>query len=136
MSSLKSKDRSEENAERRFRNAFEKLRNEQSRRSGMGTMFTQADVAREAGCDPSALKKARYPILVAEIQQYLLSQQKRVTNQTPRPSARSTNTPELLAKVKLLQLQRDQALSLLVEADTKILELSTELQKFRAAAKG
>ncbi len=90
-------------------------------------------MAKEAGRDPSALKKTRFPLLIAEIQTYVASYAE------DRPL--SVRQVSLLARQKNLGLrerigeieqQRDHLASLLSEADTTILELYdriTELER-------
>lgn len=58
-------------AEQRFRLAFERLKANTPKLVEFGTLVTQNNVAREAGCDPSALRKARFPALIREIQAYI-----------------------------------------------------------------
>lgn len=122
-------------AEARFREAFERLKCKTPRVVGVDAMVTQANIAREAGCDPSALKKMRYPILVAEIQEYLNVQQKVLIKNVTSKSSRSSIPLGLMEKVELLTRQRDHALSLLLEADNKILELSKEISDLRRGKK-
>ncbi|MQT61082.1 hypothetical protein GHO41_27495 [Pseudomonas sp. FSL R10-0399] len=57
-------------AEQGFREAFERLKKDQPIRVPQGTPLSQNLVAKEAGNDPSALKKSRFPDLVAEIQHW------------------------------------------------------------------
>nr|WP_302685079.1 hypothetical protein [Pseudomonas syringae]UVN17909.1 hypothetical protein pPsy0479a_00077 [Pseudomonas syringae] len=60
-------------AEGSFRSAFERLKTDNPSILAKGTPVSQNNVAREAGLDPSALKKARFPELVSEIQQWIHS---------------------------------------------------------------
>lgn len=57
-------------AEKDFRLAFERLKNNKPEILAPNSSVTQNNVAREAGRDPSALKKNRYPFLISEIQAY------------------------------------------------------------------
>lgn len=120
-------------AEDEFREAFIRLTRNRPERMPKGTPVSQNNVAREAGCDPSALRKSRYPSLIAEIQQWLddkapdVSPSNRQTTLAQRARNRS-----LREKLELMKLQRDHALSLLVEADTKIHELTIENSRLRA----
>ncbi|WP_318351643.1 hypothetical protein [Klebsiella pneumoniae] len=50
-----------------YRAAFERLKSNKPERLPKGTPVSQNNVAKEAGSDPSALKKARFPLLIAEI---------------------------------------------------------------------
>jgi len=55
-------------AEANFRRAFERLKAGAPKVLPLGTPVSQNNVAKEAGCDSSALRKSRFPCLVAEIQ--------------------------------------------------------------------
>lgn len=120
-------------AEQAFRDAFARLKLDQPLRLAKGTGMSQNNVAKEAGCDPSALKKARYPALVKEIQAWLhehpvasgTSHAKTIAGQ------RNKNREQKL-RIDEVTAQRDHAMSLLVEADAKILELVQENARLRA----
>src|SRR5579875_1579760 len=58
-------------AEQNFREAFERLKSNKPKLCPVGTLVSQNNVAKEAGVDPSALKKNRLPTLIAEIQAYV-----------------------------------------------------------------
>ena len=107
-----------------YRDAFERLKLNRPRLLPKGTPVTQNNVAKEAGSDPSALKKSRFPSLIAEIKTYV---EQHAEERPP-----SLNQVNLLARQKSRALrdrieqvarQRDQLASLLSEADTKIIEL-------------
>lgn len=107
-----------------YRDAFERLKLNRPHLLPKGTPVTQNNVAKEAGSDPSALKKSRFPSLIAEIKTYVEQHAKE------RPP--SLNKVNLLARQKNRALrdrieqvarQRDQLASLLSEADAKIVEL-------------
>ena len=66
-----SSEKIELSAEQRFRQAFERLKANKPKVLEVGTPVSQNNVAKEAGCDPSALRKSRFPALVREIQAYL-----------------------------------------------------------------
>ena len=114
-------------AEQAFRDAFERLKQGKLARLAKGTPVSQNNVAKEAGCDPSALRKSRYPSLVAEIQLWV-----EASAPTAPPSPRQTlmaqrcRNRSLKDKLEALKAQRDHALSLLVEADARILDLTME----------
>lgn len=120
-------------AEIAFREAFERLKAGIPNLLPKGTLVTQNNVAREAGVDPSALKKARFPRLVAEIQSWVES-----NTQTTSPSPRQTliaqrkRTRDLRERLDEIKTQRDLALGLLAEADALILELTKENAQLRA----
>ncbi|MGY2182348.1 hypothetical protein [Pseudomonas agarici] len=95
--------------------------------------MSQNNVAREAGSDPSALKKTRYPRLINEIQHWINEH-----NIDTRPSARQKTLSQrkrnrsLKEIIEDLKSQRDNVASLLVEADAKILELTMENIRLQA----
>lgn len=127
MSSLKNNAISQKlrtSAAENYYAAFERLKNNMPERLPKGTLVSQNNVAKEAGSDPSALKKTRYPSLILEIQKYVESFSKSCP-----PSARQHNA---LARKKKRGLrernneitqQRDHLASLLNEADATIIEL-------------
>ena len=115
-------------AEANFRAAFERLKIGSPKVLPPGTPVSQNNVAKEAGCDPSALRKARFPSLVAEIQNYL------ATHAGERPESErqkllkqrqhSRNERETIADLKK---QRDAVAGLLVEANAQIAILTRRL---------
>lgn len=116
-----------------FREAFERLRDGVPAVLPKGTAVTQNNVAREDGKDPSALRKSRFPTLVAEIQAYVERQR---TSQEPSArqdviGARRRNS-QLKEKIVRLTIERDHALSLIVQADAKIVELTAEVSRLRS----
>jgi hypothetical protein len=120
-------------AEAQFRNAFDRLKRNEPLVLECGVPVTQNNVAREAGKDPSALKKSRFPLLVRDIQNWCLSKApataKSQIEKTSEKKGRKRSEREMLQD---LRVQRDTALSLLVQADRKILELSRELERVAA----
>ncbi len=115
-------------AEANFRAAFERLKVGAPKVLPSGTPVSQNNVAKEAGCDPSALRKSRFPSLVAEIQNYLAahagerpeSERQKLLKQRQRSrSARETITD--------LKKQRDAVAGLLVEANAQIAILTRRL---------
>lgn len=120
-------------AEAAFRAAFERLKINKPNLVAKGTSVTQNNVAREAGLDPSALKKARFPHLVAEIQDWVENCAKNTTV-SPRQTliAQRTRSRELRVRLEAMKSQRDHALGLLVEADARILELTIENTRLKA----
>lgn len=105
-----------------YRDAFERLKLNRPQLLPKGTPVTQNNVAKEAGSDPSALKKSRFPSLIAET----------YVEQHAEERPPSFNKVNLLARQKSRALrdrieqvvrQRDQLASLLSEADAKIVEL-------------
>jgi hypothetical protein len=68
------------NAEERFRQAFERLKLNSPNVLAPGTAVSQNNVAREAGCDPSAMRKTRFPALIRDIKAYVEIQGSAVPN--------------------------------------------------------
>lgn len=116
-----------------FRRAFERLKSGETQILPTGSAITQNNVAREAGRDPSALKKSRQPELINEIQRWISEH----AADTP-PSERQRNiqqrnkTRSLREKIIEIKRQRDCLSSLLVEADAKILELTIDKLRLQA----
>ena len=73
MSSKAIEPRKVSKAELKFREAFERLKVGKPDILPKGTPLSQNNVAKEAGVDPSALRRARFPELVADIQAWIES---------------------------------------------------------------
>lgn len=115
-------------AEQRFRQAFERLKANKPEILKAGTPVSQNNVAKEAGCDPSALRKSRFPSLIREIQAYVeIHGQERPSKRKERIRQRAIRSgfKERLAEVSV---QRDNAQSQLVSAQRRIVELVSELR--------
>lgn len=120
-----------QSAETRFRQAFERLKSGEQKVVEAGAAVTQNNVAREAGCDPSALKKARYPVLVREIQAYLelhKGEDKSVAQQAKRKRAAKRSLEERLEDAIR---QRDKVHSILASANYRIVELTEQVQSLQ-----
>lgn len=118
-------------AEARFRQSFERLKAGQPKVLPQGTPVTQNNVAREARCDPSALKKARFPALIREIQAYLelhKPDEKPAARKAARQQAAKRTIEERLADAVR---QRDMTQSVLLSANRRIVELTEEVQSLR-----
>jgi hypothetical protein len=112
-------------AEDQFREAFIRLKTGAPKNLPPGTIVSQNNVSREAGCDPSALRKNRYPGLIGEIQEHVLCASSPVESSSLRAGR---SRPDFLSeKVVQLQSDRDHLMSLLLEADSTILQLTIEL---------
>jgi hypothetical protein len=133
MSSTKNNDMNLSGAENSFRLAFERLKLGLPTLLPSGAAVSQNNVAREAGCDPSALKKARFPELVNEIKGWKKEQLAPVL--TTRQSIESIRAKRrsLRARIEEVEAQRDRVVSLLLEADSKILELVRENEQLRSS---
>lgn len=118
-------------AEERFRKAFERLKSGDPKVLKPGTPVTQNNVAREAGCDPSALKKARFPALIREIQAYIElhpENQQTANQKTKKKRAANRSIKERLDDAIR---QRDHAQSMLASANLRIVELSEEVHSLQ-----
>ncbi len=119
-----------QSAESRFRQAFERLKAGEPKVMAQGTPVTQNNVAREAGCDPSALKKARFPALIREIQAYV--ELHKVDDPSAAQKARKQRTKRSTeARLEAAIRQRDQALSLLESADREVVELTQQVESLQ-----
>lgn len=120
-------------AETAFRNAFARLRLNKPIILPKGSPVSQNNVAREAGKDPTALKKARFPSLVAEIQAYLHMapppEPPRVRQELKAARARNR---ELLAQLEEVKAQRDVALSQMLSVQAELLDQWHVIQRLRA----
>lgn len=107
-----------------YRAAFERLKANKPELLPVGTPVSQNNVAKEAGSDPSALKKTRFPLLIAEIQKYVEShvEDRPASVRQVRLAARKKNR-SVQERLAAIVQQRDHLASLLVEADATILEL-------------
>ncbi|MFK3711769.1 hypothetical protein [Leclercia adecarboxylata] len=109
--------------------AFERLKSNNPIRIKRGSPITQNNIAREAGKDPSAFKKSRYPTLIQEIQIY-------IKNQAPTAKEKFSKEKGILKgriaalekKVSELKMQRDHLASLLVEAEMQLIEWNKKMK--------
>lgn len=114
-------------AESAFREAFDRLKRGKPDRLQKNTPVSQNNVAKEAGCDPSALRKSRFPSLIAEIQRWITEHAPDAPkSQRQTMLAQRGRHRTLREKIEALKAERDHAFSLLVEADAKILDLTLE----------
>jgi hypothetical protein len=120
-------------AEEAFRRAFNLLKRSSPERAPKGTPVSQNNIAKEAGCDPSALRKERYPRLISEIQGWVRDHPaKAPLSQRQETLAKRQQNSEHKARIEEIKIQRDRAGSLLAEADTKIVELTMEVADLKA----
>lgn len=122
-------------AERQFREAFERLKLGKPLHLPKGTKISQNNVAKEAGVDPSALRRSRFPALVEEIHQWLEGRGRtRGPEASARPSVASQKrrNRELRDQVAHMVLERDDALAKLVDAEAYIVQLTEEIQRLSA----
>jgi len=121
-------------AELKFRDAFERLKAGKPDILPKGTPLSQNNVAKEAGVDPSALRRARFPELVADIQAWIEAHKDEATTKSPRQMmlAQRSRNRDLKEKVEALEEQRDKALGQLLDVQARILDLTLENQRLRA----
>lgn len=122
-------------AEKLFQDAFERLKRDKPALLPRGTPVSQNNVAKEAGRDPSALRKSRYPRLIRAIQKWVEENGNAPRNRASSASlikgARDKNR-QLKARIDELTKQRDKAMARLVIAEESILELHRRLQDYKA----
>ena len=114
-------------AEERFYAAFERLKLNLPQVLPKGTPVSQNNVAKEAGCDPSALRKTRFPLLVLAIQEWVeahKSEQPSERQRLLKQRRKNRDTREIIADFKK---QRDRAVALLADADLRIVELTEKV---------
>ena len=115
-------------AEANFREAFERLKIGKPKVLPPDAQVSQNNVAKEAGCDPSALRKSRFPSLIAEIQNYVAAHGGEVPESERqkllKKRQRSRVAREMVADLKK---QRDATAGLLVEANAQIAILTRRL---------
>ena len=116
-------------AEERFRQAFERLKSNRPETLEVGTPVSQNNVAKEAKCVASALRKSRFPSLIREIQAYI-----EIHNQI-RPSQRQellkkrAKRAELKKRLAVVTMERDVAQSQLLSAQRRVMELAAQLRR-------
>jgi hypothetical protein len=119
-------------AEQRFRAAFDRLKNGASQVLPCGAPVSQNNVAKEAGTDSSALRKTRYPALVREIQAWVEIERGKNSTHLEERKVRTRARRELKDRVRALTAQRDNAQSLLLSAQRRVLELLQENSTLRS----
>lgn len=120
-------------AELKFREAFERLKLNRPKVLPKGTPLSQNNVAKEAGVDPSALRRSRYPDLVKEVQLYIEGNRETQVHSSSRQlilAQRSSNR-SLRDRIETITDQRDSTLSMLLEAELKIIQLSSENESLK-----
>lgn len=122
----------QKSAEDRFREAFERLKDGFPLLLKEGSLVTQNNVAREAACDPSALRKSRFPALIREIQAYVELHPKAEDSKANKVKKRLAANRSTTERMHDALRQRDQAQSILLSANIRIVELTEEVQSLRA----
>lgn len=134
MSSNAIEPRKVSKAELKFREAFERLKTGKPDILPKGTRLSQNNVAKEAGVDPSALRRTRFPELVADIQAWIEDHKDEAPQKSSRQMmlAQRSRNRDLREKVKALEEQRDKALGQLLDTQNRMLELTLENQRLQA----
>lgn len=118
-------------AEQRFRLAFERLKANKPTALKPGTPVSQNNVAKEADCDPSALRKSRFPSLIREIQAYVeINNQERPSKRKELLRQRDLRA-DMRKRLEDVIAQRDIAQSQLISAQRRVVELTLELQSVK-----
>lgn len=141
-------------AELGFRAAFERLKSGATLILPPGSLVSQNNVAKEAGKDPSALRKSRYPLLIAEIQAWVAVGASETDASTKPGAAIKTGTPtraeitkakdphlesqlaDAMLQLDALREERDLLLSKLLMANDRILLLTSKIKEDDNAGKG
>lgn len=121
-----------ETAEQRFREAFERLKEGKLITLPRGTPVSQNNVAKEAGADPSALRKSRYPALIREIQAWVELDNTRDKKQKQRQEKARAGREDDAVQISRLTRQRDVVQSQLISAQHQVLELLGENARLQA----
>lgn len=122
-----------ESAEVEYRKAFNRIIEGKAVRVGKTASPTLANIAREAGKDPSALKKSRYPGFIGEVEAFNQVSSS-VKDETDRSltaqlkSARQENK-RLREEYELLSIERDLSHSRVLNLQQAIVELSFEIER-------
>lgn len=121
-------------AERQFREAFERLKERNPMHLPKGSRVTQNNVAKEAGAVPSALRRARYPALVDEIQAWIAEHREDSSQQSTRQKvlAHRRRNRGLRDRNDELIAERDDAFAKLASAEARIIELTVMLERAKA----
>lgn len=133
MSPSPAKQPAKQSAAMGFRAAYERLKKGKPEVLPDGTPVSQNNVAKEAGVDPSALRKSRFPTLIAEIQHFVAEH----ATDTP-VSARQTMLAQrkrnrsLRDRIDESSVQRDHLADLLNQANAKIVALTSRVTELEA----
>lgn len=124
MSSNKKK-----SAEKNFREAFGRLKENCPKNLPLDTPVSQNNVAKEAGKHPTALKKERFPLLIGEIQAYVES---RTESKNSSKSNTHRKKRKLTDKLRDVSEQRDRLASIVESQDNYIAELLEKISALEA----
>lgn len=119
-------------AEDRFREAFERLKGGKPQHLPRGSKISQNNVAKEAGVDPSALRKSRFPQIIEEIQRWIDEHGSGGRDSDQKLLAGRARNRDLRQQLAEMRAQRDDALSKLVDAESHLLNLMLENERLQA----
>lgn len=121
-------------AERQFREAFERLKRNKPQLLPKGAPVSQNNVAKEAGVTPSALRRSRFPALVAEIQRWIEGEGNGGAKESPRQKslAQRTRNRDLRERIAEAEKRTDLATAKLTLAEARIIELTIENRRLEA----
>lgn len=119
-------------AEIQFYEAFLRLKENKPINLPKNSKISQNNVAKEAGVDPSALRKSRYPNLIDEIQQWIDAHPQQNNIKKIKSKDNADQISVLKDKINLLIQQRDDAVSQLLEAQLKLVEMAKDLKKINS----
>ena len=121
-------------AELRFLEAFERLKSGKPEILPKGTPISQNNVAKETGVNPSVLRRARYPELVEKIQSWIEENEESPGQRSSRQMmlAKKLRNRDLKVRIRSLTEQRDKALSMLVESNREIVNLTLENERLKS----
>ena len=111
----------------KYRAAFERLKADKPKVLKKGANLSQANVAKEAGDHPTALKKDRYPTLILEIQDEISRRKAKSDDDTKEHKQRRVTDRQRLKDCKA---QRDKMHSIIASQETLIEELLDKIQQF------
>jgi len=123
-----------DSAEEEYRKAFKRIVEGRPIRISKHAKLTLANVAREAGKDPSALKKSRYPTFIAEVEEYNRSPSATVKRAdrslTAQLTAARAENNALRARCTELAAERDMAHSKVLNLQQAFIEKCLELEEY------
>lgn len=119
-------------AEQRFRDAFERLKKGTTVVLPANSIVSQNNVAKEASCDPSALRKSRFPSLVREIQAYVEIHKSQVPSLRSVRSKLKNKRIDLKQRIEIITQQRDEAYSQLLHIQRVVLDMAKHITALEA----
>jgi len=99
-----------------------------------GSKVSQNNVAREAGVDPSALRRSRFPALVAEIQRWVEAHHRSDELQSPRQRtlAAKSATRDVRKRLEEFKQRHDLAVARVILLEERLVELTIENERLNA----